>query len=188
VPDEPIFQTSTPGHIRSLLLDGSSPVLLLGAGASVTSGIPAAGATAEKAARWAWCREAGRSPEDIRIQRSEKLFGVRKQRRDFFERLISPGVAPKIGYRALVRILNEGWINTVLTTNFDHCIEDAKVLENKPHFLVSIKTPDDLVRFNATLAVDRPLPLNRDQRTFSGSVGRYQTCHLAREQSTGTYD
>lgn len=175
MPDEPIFQTSTPGHIRSLLLDGSSPVLLLGAGASVTSGIPAAGATAEKAARWAWCREAGRSPEDIRIQRSdywpwlcrqpwfsehvpladqypkiiEKLFGVRKQRRDFFERLIAPGVAPKSGYRALVRILNEGWINTVLTTNFDHCIEEAKVLENKPHFLVSIKTPDDLVRFNA---------------------------------------
>src|ERR1700733_10254837 len=71
VADEPTFQTSTPGHIRSLLLDGSSPVLLLGAGASVTSGIPAAGATAEKAARWAWCREAGRSPEDIRIQRSD---------------------------------------------------------------------------------------------------------------------
>jgi hypothetical protein len=115
----------------SLLLDGSSPVLLLGAGASVTSGIPAAGATAEKAARWAWCREAGRSPEDIRIRRSdhwpwlcrqpwfsehvpfaeqypkiiEKLFGVRKQRRDFFERSIAPGVAPKGGYRALVRIL-----------------------------------------------------------------------------------
>jgi hypothetical protein len=79
----------------------------------------------------------------------EKLFGVRKQRRDFFERLIAPGVAPKSGYRALARILNEGWINTVLTTNFDHCIEEAKVLENKPHFLVSIKTPDDLVRFNA---------------------------------------
>ena len=103
----------------------------------------------------------------------EKLFGVRKQRRDFLERLIAPGVAPKggyralissdsmpprliapgvtpkSGYRALVRNLNAGWINTVLTTNFDHCIEEAKVLENKPHFLVSIKTPDDLVRFNA---------------------------------------
>jgi hypothetical protein len=198
VPDEPTFQTSTPGHIRSLLLDGSSPVILLGAGASVTSGIPAAGATAEKAARWAWCREAGRSPEDIRIQRSdywpwlcrqswfsehdplaeqypkviEKLFGVRKQRRDFFERLISPGVAPKIGYRALVRILNEGWINTVLTTNFDHCIEDAKVLENKPHFLVSIKTPDDLVRFNAS-SPDPPTRLfARIRRTLLGQKPR----------------
>jgi len=32
----------------------------------------------------------------------EKLFGVRKQRRDFLERLIAPGVAPKGGYRALI--------------------------------------------------------------------------------------
>jgi SIR2-like domain len=156
-------------------LTGQVPSSCSAPGPRSHQGIPAASATAEKAARWAWCREAGRSPEDIRIQRSdywpwlcrqpwfseqapladqypkiiEKLFGVRKQRRDFFERLIAPGVGPKSGYRALVRILNEGWINTVLTTNFDHCIEEAKVLENKPHFLVSIKTPDDLVRFNA---------------------------------------
>jgi hypothetical protein len=72
VPSDPTFQVSTPGHIRSLLLDGSNPVLLIGAGGSVTSGIPAAAVTAEKAARWAWCREAGRSPDDIRIQRSEE--------------------------------------------------------------------------------------------------------------------
>ena len=121
---EPAFQVSTPGHIRSLLLDGSNPLLLIGAGASVTSGIPAAAATAEKAAKWAWCRAAGRSPDDVRIQRSdywpwlcrqswfseevpladqypkviEKLLGVRKQRRDFFERLIAPGVPPSLGY------------------------------------------------------------------------------------------
>jgi hypothetical protein len=69
----------------------------------------------------------------------EKLLGVKKVRRDFFERLISPGVKPSAGYRALARILNEGWISTVLTTNFDHCLEDARVLETKPHLLVSIK-------------------------------------------------
>ncbi len=33
------IQVSTPGHVRSLLLDGSNPVLLIGAGASITSGI-----------------------------------------------------------------------------------------------------------------------------------------------------
>lgn len=41
---------------------------------------------------------------------------------------------------------------TVLTTNFDHCLEDAKVLENKPHLLVAMKTANDLVRFNTSPA------------------------------------
>ncbi len=194
------FQVSTPGHVRSLLLDGSNPVLLIGAGASITSGIPAAAATAEKAARWAWCREAGRSPDDVRIQRSdywpwlcqqswfseevpladqypkviEKLLGVRKQRRDFFERLISPGVPPSAGYRCLARILNEGWISTVLTTNFDHRLEDATVLENKPHFLVSIRTADDLIRFNASPADPQLVYLH-------GSVEHYSDKNLDRE-------
>lgn len=170
------LHTATPGHIRSLLLTGKQPVLLLGAGASVTSGIPAAELTVEKAARWAWCEEEARSPEDIRIQRSDyfpwlcrkpwfvpgrslaeqypiaikKLLGVATTRRDFFEKLIAPNIPPNVGYRSLVRILNEGWISTVLTTNFDHCVNDAKVLENKPHLLVSIKTSDDLVRFSAS--------------------------------------
>jgi hypothetical protein len=194
------FQVSTPGHIRSLLLDGSNPVLLIGAGASITSGIPAAAATAEKAAKWAWCREYGRSPDDVRIQRSdywpwlcqqswfsekapladqypkimERLLGVRKQRRDFFERLISPGVPPSAGYRCLARILNEGWISTVLTTNFDHRLEDATILENKPHFLVSIKTSDDLVRFNASPADPQLVYLH-------GSVEHYSDKNLDRE-------
>jgi hypothetical protein len=200
MPKEPAFQIATPGNIRSLLLEGSLPVLLLGAGASVTSGVPAAATTAEKAARWAWCREVGRSPDDIRIQRSdywpwlcrqpwfsekvsladqypkvvEKLLGVKKVRRDFFERLIAPGVKPNAGYRALARILNEGWISTVLTTNFDHCLEDARVLESKPHLLVSIRTTDDLVRFNAS-SVDPQLIY------LHGSVEHYSDKNLGYE-------
>lgn len=197
------IQTSTAGHIRSLLLDGSNPTLLLGAGASVTSGIPAAEATAEKAARWAWCREQGRSPDDIRVQRSdywpwlcrqpwfsesdpladqysaiiEKLLGVRRLRREFFEKLISPGINPKEGYRSLARILQEGWITTVLTTNFDHCLEDAKVLENKPHFLISMKTSADLVRFNTSPSEPQLIYLH-------GSVEHYSDKNLGSEVDT----
>lgn len=199
-PALPTLQQSTPGHVRSLLLDGSTPVLLLGAGASITSGIPAAAATAEKVARWAWCREQGRSPDDIRVTRSdywpwlceqawfrddlpladqypkvvENLLGVRKQRRDFFERLIAPGIPPKEGYRSLARILNEGWITTVLTTNFDHCLDDARILENKPHLLVSIKTADDLIRFNTAPAEPQLLYLH-------GSVEHYSDKNLDSE-------
>src|ERR1700728_88943 len=67
----PSYRTATPGRIRSLLMDGSDPVLLLGAGASITSGIPAAGATVERVARWAWCKENSRSHDDFTIRRSD---------------------------------------------------------------------------------------------------------------------
>lgn len=152
---------ATPGHVRSLLLKGAQPVLLLGAAASMTSGIPVAELTVERAARWAWCDEQGRAPEDIRVTRSDyypwlekqkwfrpgaplaeqypvaiaNLLGVKRTRRDFFEKLIAPGIQPSAGYRSLVKILNENWIHTVLTTNFDHCVDDARVLESKPHML-----------------------------------------------------
>lgn len=193
------IQRAAPGNIRTLLLDGSQPTLLLGAGASVTSGIPAAEETAEKAARWAWCQAHGRSPDDV-VLRSDywpwlcaqpwfsearsfaeqyplviaKLLGVRKTRRDFFERLIAPAVRPNVGYRSLARILNEGWISTVLTTNFDHCLDDARVLENKPHLLVSIKTPDDLVRFSSSPADPQLIYLH-------GSVEHYSDKNLDEE-------
>lgn len=186
--------------VRSLLLKGQEPILLLGAGASVSSGILAAAPTVEKAARWAWCEEHGRSPEDFRIQRSDyypwlrqqgwfdedaaladlypiairNLLGVRRSRREFFEKLISPGIPPKGGYRSLVKILNEGWIHTVLTTNFDHCIEDAKTLENKPHMLVSIKTPADYIRFSASPSAPQLIYLH-------GSVEHYSDKNAAEE-------
>jgi hypothetical protein len=63
------FPTSTVGHIRSLLLEDAQPTLLIGAGASVTSGVPAAEETAERAIRWAWCQSYGRSTEDMRVLR-----------------------------------------------------------------------------------------------------------------------
>jgi hypothetical protein len=201
------LQTASPGHIRSLLLNGRQPVVLLGAGASVTSGVPAAGPTVDKAARWAWCEAVGRSPEDIRIQRSDywpwlcqqpwfssdrsraeqysiaikKLLGVRRTRREFFEKLISPGILPKAGYRSLVRILNEGWVSTLLTTNFDHCIEDARILENKPHLLVSIKTPDDLVRFSASPSAPQLIYLHGSVEHYSDKNIDEETASLAPE-------
>lgn len=192
------IQKATPGNVRSLLLNSSQPTLLLGAGASITSGIPAAEETVEKAARWAWCHAQGRSPEDIRVLRSDywpwlckqawfsedrslaeqypqvigKLLGVKRTRRDFFEKLIAPqGIQPSVGYRNLARILHEGWISTVLTTNFDHCLDDARILENKPHLLVSIKTPDDLIRFSSS-------PMDPQLIYLHGSVEHYSDKNL----------
>ena len=66
-----VLRTAAPGRLRSVLMDGHEPVLLIGAGASVTSGIPTAGPTVERVARWAWCKENGRHPDDITIRRSD---------------------------------------------------------------------------------------------------------------------
>src|SRR5262245_58930367 len=172
------FRVAAPGRLRSLLMDASDPVLLLGAGASITSGIPAADTTVEKVARWAWCKDNGRHPDDITIPRSDywpwltaqpwfrqdvslaelypeaidNLLGVRSDRREFFERLINPpNIPPSRGYMALTEILHQGWISSVLTTNFDQCLERAQILNNRPHRLVNISTPADYLMFSSAL-------------------------------------
>lgn len=195
-----MLRTSTTGRLRSLLLDASDPVLLLGAGASITSGIPAAAATVEKVARWAWCKEHGRHPDDFSIRRSdywpwftaqswyrpdvslaelypdaiENLVAVKSDRREFFERLINPGVPPSKGYEALTHILHQGWISTVLTTNFDQCLERAAILHNRPHRLVSINTPDDYVLFSS-------VPHDPQIVFLHGSVKHYTDKNLTAE-------
>lgn len=197
------IQRATSGNLLSLMLHGLRPTVLLGAGASVTSGIPLAGETAERAAKWAWCQAHGKSLEDIRIRRSdywpwlcgqpwyseekpidqqypaviENLLGVKRSRREFFEKLISPGVPPSIGYRCLARILNEGFVSTVLTTNFDHCLEEARTLENKPHMLVPIRTESDLVRFTTSPSAPQLIYLH-------GSVEHYSDKNLVEETNS----
>lgn len=195
------LRTSSPGRLRSLLMDNSEPVLLLGAGASITSGIPAAGKTVEKVARWAWCKENGRHPDDFTIRRSDywpwftaqpwyradlspadlypdaidNLLGVKSDRREFFEKLINPPeVPPSRGYVALTQILHQGWISTVLTTNFDQCLERAAIQQNRPHRLVSISTPADYVMFNSA-------PLDPQLIFLHGSVKHYTDKNLTDE-------
>jgi hypothetical protein len=195
------LRTSSPGRLRSLLMDGHEPVLLLGAGASITSGIPAAGKTVERVARWAWCKEHGRHPEDITIRRSDywpwltaqpwfrsdlsdadmypdaidHLLGVKSDRRKFFEQLINPpDVPPSRGYVALTQILHQGWISTVLTTNFDPCLERAAIQHNRPHRLVSISTPADYVMFSS-------VPQDPQLIFLHGSVKHYTDKNLTDE-------
>lgn len=195
------MRTSSPGRLRSLLMDSSEPVLLLGAGASITSGIPAAGKTVEKVARWAWCKENGRHPDDFTIRRSDywpwltaqpwykpdlspadlypdaidNLLGVKSDRREFFEKLINPPeVPPSRGYVALTQILHQGWISTVLTTNFDQCLERAAIQQNRPHRLVSISTPADYVMFNSS-------PHDPQLVFLHGSVKHYTDKNLTDE-------
>lgn len=195
------IRISSPGRLRSLLLDNAEPVVLLGSGASITSGIPAAAKTVERVARWAWCKENGRHPDDFTIRRSDywpwltaqpwynpnaspadlypdaidNLLGVKSDRRDFFEKLINPPeVPPSRGYVALTQILHQGWISTVLTTNFDQCLERAAIQQNRPHRLVSISTPTDYVMFSSA-------PHDPQLIFLHGSVKHYTDKNLTDE-------
>ncbi|HUN98344.1 MAG TPA: hypothetical protein VMU69_19175 [Bradyrhizobium sp.] len=58
----------------------------------------------------------------------ENLLDVKSDCREFFEQLINPpGIPPSRGYVPLTQILRQGWISTVLTTNFDQCLERAAI-------------------------------------------------------------
>jgi NAD-dependent SIR2 family protein deacetylase len=200
-PTGPNVRTSAPGRLRSLLMDGADPVLLLGAGASITSGIPAADRTVEKVARWAWCKEHGRHPDDFTIRRSDywpwlkaqpwykeklsaadlypdaidNLLGVKSDRREFLERLINPpNIPPSRGYVALTQILHQGWISTLLTTNFDECVQRAAIQHNRPHRLVIISTPADYVMFHSA-------PQDPQLIYLHGSVKHYTDKNLTDE-------
>ncbi|EMI16673.1 transcriptional regulator [Rhodopirellula maiorica SM1] len=189
-----------PGRIRSLLAEHKLPVMLIGAGASISSGIPAAGDTVERAAKWAWCKDNGRlfndptvRPSDYKPWLAEKqwfdpnvhladlyplaidnLLGIKRDRRDFFEKLISPPVDPNRGYRSLAKILHQGWVHTVLTTNFDDCVQRAATLEGRPHYIAKIKTRDDLVMFSGAPAEPQLIYIH-------GSVEHYTDKNLSGE-------
>ncbi|MGE0669014.1 MAG: SIR2 family protein [Sphingomonadales bacterium] len=169
------IQSAVPGRLRSLLRGQPEPVLLIGAGASISSGIPAAGEAVERIAKWRWCLDNDRLPNDPSVRRADywpwltgqpwfsadvqlaelypdavkHLLNVANDRRVFFEDMIHPPVHPNRGYKSLANILHQGWITTVLTTNFDECIQNARVLVTRPHHLVAIKTPSDLIRFSS---------------------------------------
>lgn len=70
---EPNF--ATVGRLFSIISDPNAPdaIVLLGAGASLKSGIPPSGEVVEIAARWAYCRSHGRSTEDPIVVRSDWL-------------------------------------------------------------------------------------------------------------------
>ena len=102
------------------------------------------------------------------------MLGVKSDRREFFEKLINPSVPPSRGYTALTQILHQGWISTVLTPNFDECLERARVLQNRPHRLVNIRTPADYVMFNSA-------PQDPQIIFLHGSVSHYTDKNLTPE-------
>ena len=161
-------------RLVTVLRESPAPVFLLGAGASVSSGVPLAKAIVEKAGKWAYAKAHGHHPDDYRIQRSdwyrwlaghswfvegdlgsnyphvvEHLLQPRMQRAEFFrERVLDTGVPPGRGYLGLAELLDRGAVHTVLTTNFDRLVLQAARQVGRPHHIETVQVQSDAARFS----------------------------------------
>jgi hypothetical protein len=189
-------------RLKSLFLQTNlaSPIILLGAGASLKSGIPLSGQIVEMAAKWAYCQTQGFHLEDPSVRRSdwlkwlerhswfdgtqhaednysvalENLLQPRENRKQFFLRLLDPNVPASPGYNHLLETLDTGRVHTILTTNFDHVLPDLHVMRRRPHFLEQIKTPADYIKFSTS-------PAHPQMVYLHGSVEHYTDKNLIEE-------
>ncbi len=170
------YSITEPARLYSILSNDPKPVFLLGAGASVTSGVPTAGEVVELAAKWAFAHEKGRTPEDPRLHRSDwfpwlqekhwystqkspaenyaeaiqHLLQPRQNRKQFFRRILDTEVPPSSGYEAMADMMARGIIDTVLTTNFDTILLDLCDSRRRPHHVEGIKTESDRAKFSTS--------------------------------------
>jgi Putative ATP-dependent DNA helicase recG C-terminal/SIR2-like domain len=165
------MKRTTVAHVSRVLLadDGPDPILLLGAGASVRSGVPAAAELAEMAARWGYCNAHGRSHLDPQVTRSdwwpwlreqswfdqaaplvdqypvivEQLLQPRANRREFFLQTLKHRAPPSVGYGRLADLVAGGLVRTILTPNFDGLIPEALRARPEIRHFESIESPSD---------------------------------------------
>lgn len=191
------------GHVGQVIVpdDGPDPLLLLGAGASVKSGIPVAGDLAAMAAKWGYCERHGVSHHDPQVTRSdwlpwlrgqswfdstaslavlypriiEELLQPRENRREFFLEALRRRGPLSAGYHALVELAVMRHVRTVLTTNFDQLIPSALSGRSELRHIEVIEQPGvDLRR----LSTDPTYP----QVCFlHGSIAHYSDQNLDEE-------
>ncbi len=170
------LQTATIGHLCSLLIQDLEPILLLGAGASVKSGVPLAGEMVEKMARWRYCLENRLDPEDPSLRRSdwypwlemqkwyredgeqadnypdavENILQPRQTRKDFFLEMLNTQVEPSSGYEYVAKLMASKRVHTVLTTNFDTILLNICNTNHRPHHVEIIQTPSDYTKLSTS--------------------------------------
>lgn len=164
----------TPEAVAALLRRDVKPVFLLGAGASVKSGVPLAGTLVELIGKFAYCKQKDRDPDDPTLMRSDwirwlhalpwyrsdipqadlyptavaRLLRPQAVRKEFFRRILKPGVPISSGYTHLANLMSRRLIKTVLTTNFDDlAVRAVEKLPSIPE-IAQIRTRDDLRQFH----------------------------------------
>jgi hypothetical protein len=159
---------NTVEQLFSVFKGTPDPVLLLGAGTSIKSGIPLGDEIVEKAVRWEYCRSKGLDYEDIRVKRSDwldwleghawyltssladnyplvtkNLLQPKHNRKQFFLSILNPDVPASPGYERLAEFMFLRFVSTVLTTNFDRVLVDLCRARKRPRHINVIETPSD---------------------------------------------
>ena len=175
-------------------------MLLLGAGASVKSGVPLAGDLVTMAGIWGYCQHHARRFGDPTLTRSdwwpwlsaqswfdetaplpsqypravERLLHPRESRRQFFFHVLSRAPVPSVGYRALAQLVGAGAIRHVLTVNFDDLASRACKADSGVLHVEVIEAPSDLVKFSLS-------PMYPQIVHLHGAVARYDDRNLEEE-------
>lgn len=191
------------GKVVSALVPADSrpgAILLIGAGSSVRSGVPLSGELVERAGKWAYCLETGRTRGDPGVKRSdwwpwlqrqtwydanasrednyssvvENGLRPRAERRDFLRTVVHPDVPPSQGIKDLCQLVADGLIETVLTPNFDTVLVDHLRTLPQIRFLEVIRVPADFDRIASDPADPQVVYLH-------GSVDHYTDQNLIDE-------
>jgi hypothetical protein len=162
--------------VRSIGINRETPLsLFLGAGASITSGIPSAAKCI-----WLWKRDIfltknpgleqqfreislpsvqnkiqrwldtqGRYPDQTSSDEygffAEACYPIGQDRRKYFEALASK-TKPHLGYKLLAALAESGLIRAVWTTNFDSLVPKAMAVAELTVIEVSLDTPERVLR------------------------------------------
>lgn len=186
--------------ITSLLRRDVRPVLLLGAGCSVRSGVPTADTLVGQIAKWGYCVSHAKTLDDPTIVRTDWLPWLEKQawyrheqswadqypmaveavlrprqnRKDFFRKILNPGLPASRGYQVLTQLLARKLVSTVLTTNFDQLIAQECRSTAAVHLIEEIRTPSDLHLISTSPEYPQIIYLH-------GSVEHYTDMNLEEE-------
>ena len=106
--------------IKALQREDKRFVLMLGAGASISSGVPDA-RTMMKAVVEEYAR--GFPGKDVEERFDQLMQGPEENRRTILKPYLDKKPSP--GYRLLAKLIRDGYFDTVITFNFDVLLETA---------------------------------------------------------------
>ena len=189
-------------RLRSALIDDTKPrpVLFLGAGASVKSGVPVVRDLVQQIARVGYCHDNGWDYRDPRPQQSDWLQWLRSQpwyddtaplevtypqlvervlvpkqvRKDFFQRSLRERASPSIGYQHLAELVAKGWVRTVLTANFDDLVYQSCRELPGAALIEAVKSPFEMHLVSSDPSVPQVVHVH-------GTVEHYTDCNLQDE-------
>ena len=157
-----------PTTIAGLLNDGHKPIFLLGAGASVGSGVPLAGQLVESIAKFAYCKATARVFDDPTLMRSDWYRWL--EQRPWFSRSALPADLYPTAVEALLQpsSVRKEFFQSILRRALEPSVGYQRLVSSDGEALHYDRPDDELRRSHRSDGEERPVgrPLRRDQDAF----------------------